>query len=175
MGKHIRLSGRPFRTTLLLLSFFAMFSCKHEPTENGATITGVKESEKPDYFLLRPELEKMYGYTQAVRVGDLVKIGGVISVDATGNPIGKDDYMQQMKNCYASLDMVLKNYGCTFDDVVLENIYTTSMAELHKNASYRHQIYQNHFPTGSWIGIKELGLPEMMIEIEIEALVPQNE
>ena len=80
-----------------------------------------------------------------------------------------------MKNCYASLDKVLAHYGCTFNDVFLENIYTTSMADLQKNASYRHEIYKNHFPTGSWIGIKELGLPEMQIEIEIEALVPPSD
>ena len=116
----------------------------------------------------------MYGYTQAVRVGNLVKVGGVISIDDQGKPVGKDDYLQQMKNCYASIEKVLKHYGCTFDDVILENLYTTSMAALQQNASYRQKIYTNHFPTGSWIGVKELGMPGMMIEIEVEALVPEK-
>jgi len=48
------------------------------------------------------------------------------------------------------------------------------MTELQKSASYRQEIYKNHFPTGSWIGVKELGLPEMMIEIEIEALISKE-
>lgn len=174
MDKHILSPGKLFKAAVIVLLSFALFSCKQEPQKNNETTAEVVKSEKPEYFLLRPELEKMYGYTQAVRVGNLVKIGGVISIDDEGSPIAKDDYLQQMKNCYASLDKVLKYYGCTFDDVILENIYTTSMMELQKNASYRHEIYKNHFPTGSWIGIKELGLPEMMIEIEIEALVPQK-
>ena len=36
-------------------------------------------------------------------------------------------------------------------------------------AGYRAEIYKNHFPTGSWLGVKELALPEFMIEIELEA------
>jgi len=174
MSKRIQLPNIAVKATFFLLLSFALFSCKQETSKTNETTIETGKPEKPEYFLLRPDLEKMYGYTQAVRVGNIVKIGGVISIDEKGNAIAKDDYLQQMKNCYASLDKVLKHYGCTFDDVVLENIYTTSMAELQKNASYRHEIYKNHFPTGSWIGIKELGLPEMMIEIELEALIPEK-
>lgn len=173
MSKHTQLSGISFKVVFSLLLSFVLFSCQQESQKVSERIE-IEKSEKPEYFLLRPELEKMYGYTQAVRVGDIVKIGGVISIDDQGRAIAKDDYLQQMKNCYASLDKVLKHYGCTFDDVVLENIYTTSMNQLQKNAAYRHEIYKNHFPTGSWIGIKELGLPEMMIEIEMEALIPKK-
>lgn len=174
MKKYIQLSSKLFTATLLIVISFALFSCKNESQKSSEVTTEIEKYEKPEYFLLRPELEKMYGYTQAVRVGDIVKIGGVISIDEQGKPTAIDDYLQQMKNCYVSLDKVLKHYGCTFDDVILENIYTTSIADLQQNASYRHEIYKNHFPTGSWIGVKELGLPEMMIEIEMEALIPEN-
>lgn len=172
MSKYIQFPIIIIKTTVLFLLSFTLFSCEQENQKTNEKSIEIRKSEKPDFFLLRPELEKMYGYTQAVRVGDIVKIGGVISIDEQGNATAKGDYLQQMKNCYATLDKVLSHYGCTFNDVVIENIYTTSMPELQKSASYRHEIYNNHFPTGSWIGIKELGLPEMMIEIEIEALIP---
>lgn len=171
MRSYLSLSAPVFKAALVLLLALVLLSCRHESQKMNEASA---EAVKPDYFLLRPELGKMYGYTQAVRVGDRVKIGGVISIDEKGNALAKDDYLQQMKNCYASLDKVLKHYGCTFEDVILENIYTTRMAELQKNASYRHQVYKTHFPTGSWIGIQELGLPEMMIEIELEALIPRK-
>ncbi len=174
MSKSFQLPSTAFKATMVLLLSLALFSCKQESQKAKEVTSETQKLGKPEYFLLRPELEKMYGYTQAVRVGDIVKIGGVISIDEKGSAIAKGDYLQQMKNCYASLDKVLKHYGGTFDDVILENIYTTSMTELQKNASYRHEIYKNHFPTGSWIGIKELGLPEMMIEIELEALIPKK-
>ena len=73
-----------------------------------------------------------------------------------------------MKNCYSDLDKILKHYGCTFDDVVVENIFTTNMPEFLNQAGYRNEIYTKQFPTGSWLGVKELALPEFMIEIEME-------
>jgi 2-iminobutanoate/2-iminopropanoate deaminase len=127
------------------------------------------KTERPEYFSLRPETEKSYGYTHAVKIGEDIKISGAVSMDDAGNPIAVGDLAQQMKNCYSDLDKILKHYGCTFDDVVVENIFTTNMPEFLKQSGYRNTIYTKQFPTGSWLGVKELALPEFMIEIELEA------
>jgi len=42
------------------------------------------------------------------------------------------------------------------------------MAKFLEFAGYRTEIYKTQFPTGSWLGVKELALPEFMIEIELE-------
>lgn len=89
-------------------------------------------------------------------------------MDDEGNPTAIGDIAQQMKNCYSDLEKVLAHYGCTFDDVVVENVFTTNMPMFLEIAAYRNEIYKNQFPTGSWIGVKELALPEFMIEIEME-------
>ncbi|HKL19043.1 MAG TPA: RidA family protein [Halalkalibaculum sp.] len=125
-------------------------------------------SNKPDYFLLRPDVEKAYGYSHAVKIGNSIKISGAVSMDDEGNPIAAGDIEQQMKNCYSDLEKILTHYGCTFDDVVKEDVFTTNMPLFLEHAGYRTQIYNNHFPTGSWLGVKELALPEFMIEIELE-------
>jgi 2-iminobutanoate/2-iminopropanoate deaminase len=77
------------------------------------------KSEIPEYFSLRPETEKAYGYTHAVKIGNDIKISGAVSMDDSGKPTAIGDLSQQMKNCYSDLDKVLKHYGCTFDDVVV--------------------------------------------------------
>tara|TARA_R110002124_G_scaffold84681_6_gene220307 strand:+ start:9523 stop:10095 length:573 start_codon:yes stop_codon:yes gene_type:complete len=125
-------------------------------------------SETPDYFLLRPEVEKAYGYSHAVKIGNSIKISGAVSMDDEGNPTAIDNFEQQMKNCYADLDKILKHYGCTFNDVVVENVFTTDMAKFLEVAGYRTEIYKTQFPTGSWLGVKELAIPEFLIEIELE-------
>ena len=132
------------------------------------------ESETPEYFSLRPETEKVYGYTHAVKIGNDIKISGAVSMDDAGNPTAIGDLAQQMKNCYSDLDKVLKHYGCNFDDVVVENIFTTNMPEFLNQSGYRNTIYTKQFPTGSWLGVKELALPEFMIEIELEAHIPNR-
>ena len=124
--------------------------------------------EKPEYFLLRPEVEKSYGYSHAVKMGNTIKISGAVSFDDEGKPTAKGDLAQQMKNCYADLDKILKHYDCTFDDVVMENIFTTNMPLFLEISGYRKEIYKKNFPTGSWLGVKELAFPELMIEIELE-------
>jgi 2-iminobutanoate/2-iminopropanoate deaminase len=126
-------------------------------------------SETPEYFLLRPEVEKMYGYSHAVKIGDDLIISGAVSMDYDGNLIGVGDMDLQMKNCYSDLEKILKHYGYTFDDVVAENVYTTDMAEFIRVSEYRNTIYKKQFPTGTWLEVKGLALPNQMIEIDMEA------
>ncbi|MEJ1223846.1 RidA family protein [Sediminicola sp. 1XM1-17] len=144
----------------------ALQGCKEAEKEVEEEVTEV--IEHPEYFNLRPEIEKSYGYTHAIKVGNDIKISGAVSMDNDGNPTAVGDFEQQMKNCYADLDKILKHYGCTFDDVIVENIFTTNMPLLLEYGAYRGTIYTKNFPTGSWIGVKELALPEFMIEIEME-------
>jgi 2-iminobutanoate/2-iminopropanoate deaminase len=66
------------------------------------------------------------------------------------------------------LGKILEHFGASFEDVVVENIFTTNMPKFLEVAGYRNQIYKNNFPTGSWLGVKELAFPEFLIEIELE-------
>jgi len=129
--------------------------------------------ETTEYFLLRPEVEKAYGYTHGIRVGDDIKISGAVSMDDQGNPTAVGDLEQQMKNAYADLKKVLAHFGCTFDDVIVENVFTTDMAKFLEVSGYRNTIYTKHFPTGTWLEVKGLALPGFMIEIELEAHKPR--
>ena len=154
---------------LMLILFplaFAIQSCEQKVEALEEKI--VLETEKPEYFLLRPEVEKAYGYSHAVKIGNSIKISGAVSMDDEGNPTAVGDIEQQMKNCYTDLEKILKHYGSTFNDVVVENIFTTDMAQMLEKSGYRAEIYKNNFPTGSWLGVKELALPEFMVEIELE-------
>ena len=126
-------------------------------------------SGTPEYFQLRPAVEQAYGYSHAVRIGSKIKISGAVSMDAEGAPTAVGDLEQQMKNAYADLDKVLKHYGCSFDDVIVEDVFTTDMARFLEVAAFRASIYTKQFPTGTWLEVKGLALPEFLIEIELEA------
>jgi len=159
--------------TLILILFaltFTVQSCNQKEKELKKEVEKevIVKSEKPEYFLLRPKVEKAYGYSHAVKIGNDIKISGAVSMDDEGNPTAIGDLGQQMKNCYADLGKILKHYGCTFDDVIVENVFTTNMPLFLENAGYRNEIYKKQFPTGSWLGVKELAIPEFMIEIELE-------
>ena len=127
------------------------------------------KTETHEYFNLRPELEKAYGYSHAVKIGNDLKISGAVSMDNKGNLIAPESLELQMKNCYADLEKILKHFGYTFDDVVVENVFTTNMTEFERVSGFRNSIYKKQFPTGTWLEVKGLALPNQLIEIDMEA------
>lgn len=164
-------TGKLISVNAFLLMIFLNHSCQNKSQEGQTAKINAetKASEKPEYFSLRPEVEKTFGYSHAVKIGNHIKISGAVSMDENGNPTAVGDMGQQMKNIYSDLKKILTHYDCTFDNVIVENIYTTDMPKFLENARYRNDIYTENFPTGTWVGVKELAIPVFIIEIELEA------
>ena len=162
------------KISFIALIFFAATiaqSCNQGTDTNSETAkdTAAIHTEAPEYFNLRPALEKEYGYTHAVKIGNDLKISGAVSMTDSGVVIGPGNMAEQMKNCYADLQKILEHYGYTFDDVYAENIYTTDMREFERVSGFRNSIYKKQFPTGTWLEVKGLALVNQMIEIDMEA------
>lgn len=155
----------------LLIGIAILSSCYH--AEDSKTISSgeskAKHADSVQYFNLRPQLEKDYGYSHAVKIGDDLKISGAVSMTDSGVIVGAGDMELQMKNCYIDLEKILEHYGYTYDDVVAENIYTTNMEEFIKVSGFRNSIYKKQFPTGTWLEVKGLALKGQLIEIDMEA------
>ena len=66
-------------------------------------------------------------------------------MDDSANPIAIGNMEQQMINCYADLKKILDHYNASFDDVVVENIFTTDMNSFLEVASYRIKFIINIF------------------------------
>ncbi len=157
--------------SILLLNISLLFSCN---TAENSKISAGKETkltqtDTAEYFNLRPKLEKDYGYSHAVKIGDDLKISGAVSMNDSGIIVAPGNMEQQMKNCYSDLEKILHHYGYTFDDVVAENVYTTNMAEFIKVSGFRNSIYKKQFPTGTWLEVKGLAVSGQLIEIDMEA------
>jgi enamine deaminase RidA (YjgF/YER057c/UK114 family) len=156
---------------VLFVSAILFLSCT-QPTKSEKS--SIECNQDPEYFLLRPEVENTFGYSHAVKICNQIKISGAVSMDDSAKPTAIGDMEQQMINCYADLKKILDHYNASFDDVIVENIFTTDMNSFLEVASYRNKIYNKNFPTGSWLGVKELAFPEFMIEIELEVHINSN-
>ena len=157
--------------TASCFSLFLFTACNTavKPNETSGKENKPASTEAPEYFNLRPKLEKEYGYTHAVRIGNDLKISGAVSMNDSGMIVAPGNMEQQMKNCYADLQKILQHYGYTYDDVVAENIYTTNMKEFEKVLGFRNSIYKKQFPTGTWLEVKGLAVEGQLIEIDMEA------
>lgn len=105
-----------------------------------------------------------YGYAGVVRAGNILYLSGVT---APGN------FPTQVKSVYTTLENNLKRFGATFRNVVKENLFTTSIDSMKKYSYIRKPFYNNDYPAASWIGIKELFVPDRMLEVELVAHLPQ--
>ncbi len=155
----------------LIIGFSILSSCNNADNSKSAVEEETKaiQTDTAEYFNLRPKLEKDYGYSHAVKIGDDLKISGAVSMNDSGIIVAPGNMEQQMKNCYSDLEKILKHYGYTFDDVVAENVYTTNMADFIKVSGFRNSIYKKQFPTGTWLEVKGLAVNGQLIEIDMEA------
>lgn len=157
-----------FLNAIVFISLLLLAGCSNDSNSRNAAVQP-SHSDSPEYYLLRPEVEKLFGYSHAVKIGNDIKISGAVSMDDKGNLTAPDSMEQQMKNCYNDLEKILKHYGYSFEDVVVENVFTTSMSEFINVSAYRNTIYKKQFPTGTWLEVKGLALPGQLIEIDMEA------
>jgi enamine deaminase RidA (YjgF/YER057c/UK114 family) len=116
-------------------------------------------------------LESAYGFSQAVRVGDVVYVAGQTAMGDDFSVAGPGDMEAQMRAAYASVARVLEMFGAGMADVVDETLYVTdTMAAAACARQVRAEIYGEAFEVASsLIGVSALGSPDLMIEIKCTA------
>jgi len=121
-----------------------------------------------------PTLSKPTGYTHVVEtVGDVktVYISGQIAYDAGGNVVGAGDMKAQAEQVFKNLETALKAAGATFADVVKMNSYITDMSKAQAVREVRARYFTDAAPASTFVEVKGLVRPELMLEIEVIAAV----
>lgn len=118
----------------------------------------------------RRDLEKPFGFSQAIMAGDYLFISGCVSWDMDGNPVHVGDFPAQVATVYADIDETLKAHGLDAGDIVKETIYTRDMEGLIAANPTRMDYYKYVSPPAStWIEIARLVHPDLLLEVEITA------
>ena len=102
------------------------------------------------------------GYTQVMRVGQMIYVSGTVT-----SSIDSASVMQ----LYAVLELSLRRFGGSLQQVVKETVYTTDMEAWKKMIPIRKTWYKGDYPTASWVEVKGLFVPEAKLEIEVMAQV----
>jgi enamine deaminase RidA (YjgF/YER057c/UK114 family) len=130
--------------------------------------------------------EKVYGYGQAVRVGDVIYVSGQLSHDETGKLIGPapidsegrildgSNMELQMRTTYANAAKLLERFGATLDNVVEETIYAVDFGAAFAVAGkVRKAAYGNEQPhcASTIVGTTRLAFPEQLVEISFTVVL----
>jgi 2-iminobutanoate/2-iminopropanoate deaminase len=109
--------------------------------------------------------EPISHYTDAVRFGDLLFVSGVAPLNAAGE-VTSEDVQAQAQLVFVNLDKILKAAGAEFCDVLKVTVFLTDVRDRAKVNPLRQKYFGNARPASTLIGVKELAVPGMKIEIE---------
>ena len=123
-----------------------------------------------------PALSAPTGYTHIVEVTGPVKtiyISGQIAYDKDGKIVGAPgDMKAQAEQVFKNLQAALTAAGATFADVVKMNSYITDMSKAQAVRDVRAQYFKDATPASTFVEVKGLVRPELLLEIEVIAAIP---
>jgi reactive intermediate/imine deaminase len=108
-------------------------------------------------------------YCDAVRFGDLLFISGVPPTDAAGRVVGGDDVAAQARQVFLNLKLVLDAAGASFADILKVTVYLLDVDDRKKINPVRQEFFGAARPASTLIGVRELAIPGMKVEIEAVA------
>ncbi len=108
-------------------------------------------------------------YTDAVCFGNLLFISGVAPLDSELRIVGQDDVVAQTRQVFINMGKILKAAGADFGDILKVTVYLTDVADREKINPVRMEFFGSSRPASTLIGIKELAIPGMKVEIEAVA------
>jgi len=117
-------------------------------------------------------------YTPVIVVEDAththVYLAGRTSRTLDGDVASKGDMRGQIREVCKALQIALETVGATLADVTRTTTYTTDMKAYFAAIDERFKFFKPPYPTSTLIGVASLAMPEMMVEIEAEAVIETN-
>ncbi len=117
-------------------------------------------------------LEPIIGFSRAVRVGNIVAVGGTAPIAAGGGTAAKGDIYGQARRCFEIIGQALTNAGAGFDHVIRTRVLLTDMSLWDAAAKAHAEIFADIRPVTTVAAVKGFVDPDWLIEIEVDAVLP---
>jgi enamine deaminase RidA (YjgF/YER057c/UK114 family) len=114
--------------------------------------------------------EDIVGYSRAVRVGNIIEVAGTTAVK-DGEVVGKNDMYAQTKYIFEIIEQALKEAGASMSDVVRTRMLVTDISKWEEVGKAHGEYFKAIKPASTMVEISGLVNPDMLIEIEVTAIL----
>lgn len=118
--------------------------------------------------------EPIAGYSRAVRVGTMVFVSGTTATDERGEIVGADAYAQT-KHTLANIARALERAGSRLEDVVRTRIYVTDISQWEAVGRAHGEVFGRIRPASAMVEVSRLISPEILVEIEADAVLADGD
>lgn len=134
------------------------------------TINSGKKSKRVNYPS-GSKWEDVVGYSRAVRVGNTIEVAGTTAVDENGKVYGLDDPYLQTRFILEKIENYLKKAGAGLEHVVRTRMYVTDINLWEEIGKAHGEFFKHIKPAASMVEVSKLISPELLVEIEVTAII----
>jgi enamine deaminase RidA (YjgF/YER057c/UK114 family) len=115
--------------------------------------------------------EEKVGYSRAVKVGDQVYVSGTVAVNDKNEIVGIDDPYEQAKFIFKKIENAIEKAGGKLNDIVRTRMYLTDISDAEEIGKAHAEFFKEIKPASTMIEISKLVDPQMLVEIEVDAVI----